>query len=109
MPEHNASPPPITEEKDEAISYVVPYKNPAALFAYYLGIFSFIPCLGIVLGLAALVLGIMGLVYASRHEHAHGRAHAWIGIVVGGFFFLAWTVAALLIFLPPLMDPSHLM
>jgi phage FluMu protein Com len=30
----------------EAVSTLIPYKNAKALIAYYLGVFSFIPCLG---------------------------------------------------------------
>ena len=41
---------------------MIPYKNVPALIAYYLGIFSFIP----LFGLAAFILGIMGLRLRAR-------------------------------------------
>src|SRR3989442_1081509 len=44
---------------DGGISTLIPYTNPKALIAYYLGIFGLIPCLGAILGPAALVLGIL--------------------------------------------------
>lgn len=75
---------------------LIPYKNPKALTAYYLGLFSFIPCLGLPLGIAALVLGIMGLRARSRNPVIKGSVHAWIGILVGGFFALLWTVVAVI-------------
>jgi hypothetical protein len=74
---------------DNPVSYIVPYRNGYALAAYYLGIFSLIPCLGGVLGLAACPLGIVGLRHAGRHPEAHGRIHAWVGVVLGGLSALA--------------------
>ena len=64
---------------------VIPYKNPQALIAYYLGVFSLIPCLGIPLAVAALVLGVLGLRARKRNPEIKGSAHAWIGIIAGGF------------------------
>ena len=51
---------------------VIPSQNPIALVAYYLGILSLVPFLGFVLGLPALICGIVG-----------GKGHAWTGIVLG--------------------------
>jgi hypothetical protein len=75
---------------DEPVSYVVPYKNPPALIAYYLGVFSLAACIpflgliGVIMGFAAVVLGIKGLKLAAANPLAHGRVHAWIGILGGG-------------------------
>ena len=69
---------------DNPMSQVVPYKNPKALIAYYLGIFSLIPCFGLLLGAAAFILGILGLKAAKEHPEAHGKVHAWVGIILGG-------------------------
>jgi hypothetical protein len=44
----------------DAVSTIIPYKNPSALLAYYLGVFSLIPCVGLVLGPGAFVLGFVG-------------------------------------------------
>jgi hypothetical protein len=70
--------------EDNPMSKVVPYKNPKALVAYYLAIFSLIPCVGLLLGMAALILGILGLKAANAHPSAHGKVHAWVGIILGG-------------------------
>ena len=96
-------PPPLPGERpapqqDELLRKVIPYKNPYALTAYYLAVFSLIPVLGIPLGLVALVLGIVGIVYASNHTEAHGLAHAWVGILLGGGCAVLWTVVALILF-----------
>ena len=43
-------------EQGDATGGIIPYKNGPALMAYYLGIFSLIPCLGLVLAIPAFVL-----------------------------------------------------
>jgi hypothetical protein len=63
---------------------IIPYKNARALTAYYLAIFSLIPLIGLPLGLAAFVLGILGLKFRRQHPTAGGTVHAWIGIILGG-------------------------
>jgi hypothetical protein len=83
----------IATPPDNPISAVIPYKNPKALFAYYLGIFSLIPCIGIPLGIAAFILGILGLKAANTHPNAHGKVHAWIGIILGGLCAVGYTAA----------------
>ncbi len=89
---------------DEVVSTVVPYKNPPALAAYYLGLFSFIGILpifglpGTFMGLAALFLGLKGLKNVKQHPEMKGTVHAWIGVLLGGFFgilTLAWQIFAI--------------
>ena len=67
---------------------MIPDKNPSALTAYYLGIFSIIPCLAIPMGLAAVVLGLRGLALVKERPEVRGRTHAWVGIISGGLFGL---------------------
>ncbi|KPK83568.1 MAG: hypothetical protein AMJ81_07950 [Phycisphaerae bacterium SM23_33] len=74
---------------------MIPYKNVPALVGYYLGIFSLIPCLGVLLGIAAVVLGILGLRKAGRQPEVKGKVHAWVGIVIGGLSVLAHSVFVL--------------
>jgi hypothetical protein len=83
-----ASPPP----SDNPLATIVPYRNVPALIAYYLGVFSLIPCIGFVLGIGGIVLGIFGLKEAGKHPESKGKVHAWIGIVVGGLVVLAHVV-----------------
>ena len=71
---------------------MIPYKNPQALTAYYLAVASLIPCIGILTGIPALVLGIKGLKRAKREPWIRGKAHAWIGIIVGGGLALVWLI-----------------
>ena len=87
---NTAVPPPISAPVPPStgggMNTIIPYRNPLALAAYYLGVFSLIPFLGIVLGLLAFVLGILGLRFRRRNPSAGGKVHAWIGIIVGGLF-----------------------
>ena len=82
---------PNYQNQGDGTGGIIPFKNPKALIAYYLGIFAFIPVLGIPLGLAAFVLGILGLRDRKRNPIIKGSVHAWIGIVVGGGFALLYT------------------
>ncbi len=74
--------------QSDVASVIVPYKNPQALAAYYLGLFSIIPLLGFFLALASVPLGILGLKARSRQPAIHGAVHAWIGIVIGSIVLL---------------------
>lgn len=67
---------------------MIPTRNPSALTAYYLGIFSIIPCFAIPMGIAAVVLGLRGLKLFKEHPEVRGRTHAWVGIIAGGLFAL---------------------
>jgi hypothetical protein len=84
-----ASPPPPSN----AVATLIPYKNPMALTSYYLGIFSLFPCLGAIMGIVAVVLGIKGLKLANAHPEAKGKAHAIVGIICGAIFGGLWLLA----------------
>src|SRR5690242_19218771 len=80
----------------DPIASIIPYQNGKALIAYYLGVFSIIPCVGAPLGIAAFFLGLAGLKEADAHPEAKGKIHAWIGVIVGGLFGLVYTVFILI-------------
>lgn len=84
---------------DDSLGGLIPYKNACALWSYYLGVFSLIPCLSIPLGIAALVLGIQGLKHAKRHPESKGKAHAWIGIILGSLCAVVNLIVIALIFI----------
>src|SRR4051812_47452857 len=50
--------PRVVVADDNTMGGLIPYKNAKSLWAYYLGIFSLIPCFGIPIGIAAVTLGI---------------------------------------------------
>jgi hypothetical protein len=76
---------------------LIPYKNPQALIAYYLGVFSLFPIIGLFLAIPAFVLGILGLRARKRNPAIKGSVHAWIGIVMGGLMTLVWGAAVVFI------------
>jgi hypothetical protein len=69
----------------DATGGLIPYKNPKALIAYYLGIGSL---LIFPLGFVSIVLGFMGLADRKRNPVIKGSVHAWIGIILGGLSIL---------------------
>lgn len=77
----------------DATGGLIPYKNVPALVGYYVSILGMLPCFP--LGIAAFVLGIMGLRKAKQNPEVRGQVHAWIAIVLGGLFGLLWTVVTL--------------
>ena len=79
-----------TPSEGDATGGIIPYKNPKALIAYYLGIFSGFPVIGFFLAVPALVLGIMGLRDRNRNPAIKGSIHAGIGIGCGAIFMLLW-------------------
>ncbi len=57
-------PPPLygaQQGQVDATGGVIPYKNPKALTAYYLGVFGLIPVFGPLLAIPAIILGVLGL------------------------------------------------
>lgn len=89
-------PMPTTSSEGDSTGGVIPYKNMPALLAYYFGLFSLFPCIGLFLAIPAFVLGIMGLRKRNENPAVKGAVHAWIGIVMGGIFTLVWGAAWIL-------------
>jgi hypothetical protein len=85
-----------TTSADDPMSGIIPYKNPAALTAYYLGLFSLLPLVGLLLAIPAFILGIVGFRKRLKNPKCKGAVHAWIGIVMGGLFTLIWGGLAIL-------------
>ena len=83
----------------DATGGVIPYKNAPALVAYYLGLFSIFPVLGLLLGLAAVPLGIAGLRKKKAEPWVKGSVHAWVGIGCGGLGILVWGGLLILVLL----------
>jgi hypothetical protein len=95
---------------EEPYSAMIPYRNVTALIGYYCGMISLIAILGGIalifynpinpqfvgiitlvviyglggiLALLAIILGIIGMVYANKHPRSRGMGHAIAGIVLG--------------------------
>ena len=67
-----------------------------ALVGYYVSILGMLPCFP--LGIAAFILGIMGLQKAKCNPEVKGKVHAWIAIILGGLFGALWTAVTFLAF-----------
>lgn len=90
---------PGVDQQGDSTGGLIPYKNPSALLAYYLGILSGLPLIGLPFGIAAFVLGIKGLQAKKANPVIKGTAHAAIGIGCGGLFTLVWSAVAIVIVL----------
>lgn len=86
-------PKPVAPTEGDATGGLIPYKNAPALIAYYLGLFSLFPCIGLFLAIPAFILGIIGLRKRQQNPAVKGSVHAWIGIVMGGLMTLVWGAA----------------
>ncbi len=71
----------------DATGGLIPYKNPHALIAYYLGIVALLPLIGLPFGIASIILGVSGLRKRKANPVIKGSVHAIIGIC-GGVFSL---------------------
>ncbi len=71
----------------DPLANIIPTKNGAALTAYYLGLFSIFPILGLPMAIIALVQGLKGF-RLSRDTKIPGKAHAGIGIGCGSIGLL---------------------
>jgi hypothetical protein len=60
-----------------------PWKNPAAVYAYAVSLAALTPVVGVVLGLVAIVLGLVGLWRRRRWPEVQGANFALAGIVLG--------------------------
>jgi DNA-directed RNA polymerase subunit RPC12/RpoP len=67
FPLHAAPQPQYVVGSDNTLGGLIPYKNAAALWAYYLAIFALIPFFGIPIGVAAVIVGFRGLKNAALH------------------------------------------
>jgi hypothetical protein len=86
--------PPDTEG---TMSGIIPYKNPAALIGYYLSVASLIPLVGVLLGIPAVIMGIIGLRRRTRDPKIKGMAHAWVAIILGGITSLGYGLLSIAI------------
>ncbi len=99
---HAGTPTPPPNTGSDPLSTLIPYKNSNALASYYLGLFSILPLVGLVLAVVAFVLGIKELKFAAANPAAKGKGHAWTGIITGTLFglfnlFLAGLIVAALV------------
>jgi serine/threonine protein kinase len=90
QPDHRASQTAAETPQGDATGGVIPYKNVPALVAYYCGIFSLIPIVGIVAGIQEVIFGFVGLSRSRANPPIKGTVHAWVGILLGGITTMLW-------------------
>jgi len=90
QPDYSMSDTATETPKGDATGGVIPYKNPPALIAYYCGVFSLIPIIGIVVGIPGIILGFVGLRKKWANPPIKGAVHAWIGIILGLLTTMLW-------------------
>ena len=67
----------------ETFGQFVPRENPAAYYAYRVAVAGLAPVLGIALGPAAILLGVVGLARVRRRPEVEGANFAAGGIALG--------------------------
>jgi hypothetical protein len=91
-PMESARPAAFQEAQGDATGGIIPYKNPHALIAYYLGIVSLLPLIGVPFGIASIILGFIGLSRRKANPVIKGSVHAWIGIICGFLSLLCGSI-----------------
>lgn len=77
------------------VETIIPYKNGMALAAYYCGVFGLIPFLGFLLGIVAIILGIIGI---TKAKQSGGMGHAIAGIILGIVDLALWPLILYFVF-----------
>jgi hypothetical protein len=67
---------------------IVPGQNGPAQVAFYLGLCSIVPCLGLPLGAAAVYYALQGFRLQQENPIVGGGTQAWIGAIAGSLFGL---------------------
>jgi hypothetical protein len=110
-PQGSASPVSLGEllrsAQSDGTGGLIPYKNGAALTSYYLAVGSLIPCIGLLLGIPAFILGLKGLKKAKAEPWVRGQAHAWIGIILGGLMTLVNLAGLVMVAVTMIAERRH--
>lgn len=95
---------PTVALQEDGLGMILPAQNPFSLWAYYTGMFSFIPVIGVPLAIIAIATGIMGIHRYRSVKGAKGILHSVCGLLFGLFSILShWVV----IYVMKHVDLSH--
>jgi hypothetical protein len=70
-------------DESEVFGSFTPWKNPAAVYGYYVSLAALTPALGLALGPIAILLGIIGLVHRGLRPNVLGGNFALAAILLG--------------------------
>lgn len=88
-----AQPSVVGTSDDAALRMVIPIgRSGWAIAAGYAGLLSLIPLVGVF----AIVLGIVAIRDIKKHPEKHGLGRAWFGIVTGALMTPLWVFAFIL-------------
>lgn len=80
---------------------LLPVGRPAtAIAAGYLALFSILPLIGLLPGVAAIICGVVALRSIRENPELSGKGRAWFGIIMGGLT----TVATILLVIFGLLE-----
>lgn len=75
--------PELAEVFQQKGTVLIPTRNPAALWGYYLGFLSLVPMIGVAAVPFGLWKSLEGLRVHQRDPGVHGKIHSIIGLVLG--------------------------
>ena len=71
------------DDDDRDFGDITPWKNPAALYGYRLGVIGLVPVLGMVLGPVAIVLGAISIWKYRTDNSVGGYSQSHAALVLG--------------------------
>ncbi|MGD9632032.1 MAG: DUF4190 domain-containing protein [Pirellulales bacterium] len=97
-----SAPPPSAVDR-----MMLPVGRPAtAIAAGYLALFSILPIVGLVPGIAAMICGFLALKSIRNDPALSGKGRAWFGIIMGGVTTLLTLVLFAIAFVGAMMEKS---
>ncbi|GJM18973.1 MAG: hypothetical protein DHS20C14_11860 [Phycisphaeraceae bacterium] len=103
-PECGSERPPLPPVPANATGGLIPYHNPMALASYYTAIGSglamFMPLVGPICSIVAIVLSVKGMKAYRDHPARRGITHAWVGMVGGVLTLLFGLLVTLAVVVP---------
>jgi len=91
------APPPVPSP-DDFVGRMIPTGNKPSLIGYYAAFGAWLPVVGPIAMVVAVVYGVKGVALAKRHPQVRGGCHAWFAIVAGiglGLMGVAATIAVI--------------
>ena len=84
-----------SSEENAALGLIIPIgRSGWSIAAGYLGLFSLVvPFVGLILGIGAVICGVIAVSDIKKHPEKRGLGRAWTGIVLGSVMTIIWLIA----------------